>query len=140
MMLPATLLPMRITSESNKEAITISIMQKIIIGINIIYVICVIISILYHYVRLWWHWHKVRKSGANLQKCMDEFFSDLPPRENQSCSDCRHSEVSTNNGNLICLNGSSYYFGMAVDPEQDVMRFCYSAKSEKDMKNDNNLD
>jgi len=74
---------------------------------------------------LWWSWYKVKKAGANLQKCMDNFFSNLPPRESELCKDCKHSDVSVNNGNLLCLHERSRHFGEAISPEDDKIGFCY---------------
>jgi len=77
-----------------------------------------------------WRWYKVKRAGANLKKCMDDFFSNLPPRESEFCKDCKHSEISSNNGNLLCLNERSRHFGEAVAPEQDKMGFCGFVRKE----------
>jgi len=78
-----------------------------------------------------WRWHRVKKSGANLHRYMEEFFSNLPPRESEFCKDCKYSEVSNNNGNLLCLNERSRHFGEMVDPEQDKMGFCGFERAEE---------
>ena len=78
-----------------------------------------------------WRWHRVKKAGANLQKCMDDFFSNLPPRQSEFCRDCKNSVVSGNNGNLLCLNERSRHFGEAIAPEQDKGGFCSFERAER---------
>ena len=60
-----------------------------------------------------------------MQKCMDDYFSTLSPRESEFCKDCKYSEISINNGNLLCLHEKSRHFGTAITPEQDMKGFCY---------------
>jgi len=85
----------------------------------------VITPCLYRFIRLKWRWHRVKKAGANLQKCMDDFFSNIPPRESELCRDCKYSEVSNNNGNLLCLHEKSRHFGEAIPLEADRRGFCH---------------
>jgi len=87
-------------------------------------VISVVTQYLYRYAILLWRWHKVKRAGANLGKYMNNFFSNLPPRESEFCKDCKHSEISSNNGNLLCLNDRSRHFGEAITPEQDKKGWC----------------
>jgi len=100
-----------------------SILQ-IMIALVAIFVIANITTLLYRRVRSAWQWHQFKKASANLQKCMGEFFSNLPPRESEYCEDCKYSEVSINNGNLLCLHERSRHFGEALAPEQDMGGFC----------------
>jgi len=113
-----------------KEVATIIILQMQI-GIVVISVISYAAPRLLHRIILIWRWHQVKKAGANLQKCMDDFFANLPPRESEFCRDCKHSEVSINNGNLLCLHERSRHFGEAVDPEQDKSGFCYFERADE---------
>ena len=70
---------------------------------------------------------------------MDEFFANLPPQKGVFCKDCKHSEVSKNNGNLLCLNDRSRYFGAAVSPKKDMIMNCFLyAEKEKRSKLDSN--
>jgi hypothetical protein len=80
---------------------------------------------LYRHAILLWRWHRVKKAGNNLQKFMSDYFSNLPPRESEFCKDCIHSVVSMNNGNLLCLNERSRFFGKAIAPEKDMEGFCW---------------
>jgi len=121
--------PMWITSELY-EVVTTIILQMLI-GIIVISVISYATPCLLYRVVLMWRWHQVKKVGANLQKCMDDFFTNLPPRESEYCKNCKHSEVSSNNGNLICLHEKSRHFGEAISPEQDKSGFCYFERVEQ---------
>ena len=120
----ATLLYMKITSENLKGGNTINILQ-IIIGIIIVYILIVESPVLLRRVILLWRWHRVKKTGMNFQKYMYDFFSKITLRENEFCRDCKYSEISKNNGNLICLNEKSDNFGAAVAPENEERGFCY---------------
>jgi len=104
--------------------VIISVLQ-IINSITIILIILDGVLKLYRYLRLKWRWYQVKRTGANLQKCINEFCSDQALRENEFCRDCKHSEVSNNNGNLLCLHERSPHFGEAIDPEQDKRGFCW---------------
>jgi hypothetical protein len=64
---------------------------------------------------------------------MDDFFSNIPPRESEFCRDCKHSDVSKNNGNILCLNEKSRDFGTAISPETDRMGLCYFERAEKNI-------
>jgi len=101
-----------------------SVLQMLIGGL-VVFVILYVISFLCHYVRLLWRWYRLKKAGADLQKCIGDFFSNLPPRESEHCRDCKHSDISKNNGNLLCLHEKSRHFGEAVAPAQDMMGYCY---------------
>jgi len=103
---------------------------QIVIGILIISVAATAMPALCRYVMLAWRWRRVKKAGTNLQKCMDDFFANLPPRESEFCRDCKHSEVSINNENLICLHERSRHFGEAIDPEQDKVGSCWFERKE----------
>ena len=116
---------MKITSEMLKqEAVAINILL-FLISVIINFVILIGAPILFRRINLMWRWYRVKKAGGNLQKFMDDFFSNLPPRESELCKDCKHSEFSNNNGNLPCLHERSRHFGEAVPPDADRMGFCY---------------
>jgi hypothetical protein len=89
-----------------------------------------IVPSLFRIIRTAWHMYRIKKAGADYFKYMNDFFSNLPPREITLCKDCKHSEVSTNNGNLICLYGHSRYFGRAVDPDGDKRDMCFERKEQ----------
>lgn len=82
-----------------------------------------------------WLRYKVRKAGAAYVKCINDYFANLPPKEPQLCKDCKHSELSHNNGNLLCLDSRSHYFGMAVDPDGDKHGMCFTRKEESNQVN-----
>ena len=107
-----------------KGAIVISLLN-LIAGIIIISILSVAIAPLYRFIRIQWQWYRVKRAGANLGRYMEGFFSNLPPRESEFCKDCKHSDVSINNGNLLCLHERSRHFGEAIAPENDKMGFCY---------------
>ena len=79
---------------------------------------------IFYYVKKQWQWRKVKKAGANLGKFMEDYFSNLPPRESEFCKDCIHAEWTNNHSKLLCLHGKSRHFGTAVYPENDMMGFC----------------
>ena len=117
-----------------KGALPINIAKTVIaVIIYGIYVIIFTASLLYRRIILMWRWRRVKKAGANMGKYINDFFSNLPPRESEFCKDCTHSEVSKNNGNLLCLNERSRRFGTAVSPENDEMGFCYSKRTDNDI-------
>ena len=91
----------------------------------------IILRLLYR-VNLTWRWYRVKKAGADLQKYMDDFFSNLPPRKSEPCGECKYSEVSKNNGNLLCLNEKSRHFGEAISSEKDMGGFCHFEREDKD--------
>jgi len=111
------------------EVETISILQ-ILLSIIAITVTAYATPRLIHRAILMWRWRRVKKAGANYFKCMNDYFSSLPPRGSEFCKDCRYSEVSINNGNLICLHERSRHFGETVAPEQDKTGFCYFERKE----------
>ena len=102
------------------------------IVIDLLIVSCVIVVGLKLYcgvVRMW-RLHRLKKARANFINFINDYFADLSPRENEFCKDCKHSEVSSNNGNLLCLNERSRHFGEAIAPEQDKRGFCGFERTE----------
>ena len=121
---------MQITSKNFKEEININILQVLTETFAVCAIFIFAMRLYRSAVRLW-RWRRVKKAGANLQSCIDEIFSNLPPRESELCKDCKHSEFSSNNDNLLCLNERSRHFGEAIDPEQDKMGFCGFERAEQ---------
>jgi hypothetical protein len=80
-----------------------------------------------------WHWHNVKKAGDAFQKCIDDFFSSLPPIGNELCRDCKYSVFSKNNSNLVCLNGNSRNFGTTLAPDTDMLGYCYFERKDNDL-------
>ena len=98
--------------------------MQIAINLLIVSFVVVVVMQLYRCVVRMWRWHRVKKVGANYINFINDYFANLPPRESEFCRDCKHSEVSNNNGNLICLNERSRHFGETIDPKQDKRGFC----------------
>jgi hypothetical protein len=74
---------------------------------------------------LLWRRHKYRKAAANYLGYINDYFTNLPPRESEFCGDCKHSEISKNTNLLLCLNENCSSFGLAVSPEDDKQGLCY---------------
>jgi len=81
-------------------------------------------------------WHKIKKSSGYIRKHINYFLADIRLKSLRQCRNCKHSESSKNNGNLLCLNDRSRYFGAAVSPKKDMNCFLYANK-EKRSKSDN---
>lgn len=95
---------------------------------SIIYVVVAIIKsprfrLICRFLKKKWYRYKLKQAGAKFAKCVNDYFSNQQPLDSRYCKDCKHSTVSKNNGNLICLNDECKHFGFAVPPEQDWM--CY---------------
>ena len=105
--------------------------MQIITGLLIVSIIIVTGSQLYNNVMRMWRWRQVKKAGANYVNFINDYFANLPPRESEFCRDCKHSEVSNNNGNLLCLHERSRHFCEAVDPEQDKSGLCYFERADE---------
>ena len=94
---------------------------QILIGIVGMAKIAYATLLLYRRVRLMWRLHRFKKTETDYLRQIKEFFAS---QEIGDCEDCKHSEISKNNGNLLCLHERSSHFGQAVPPVEGKM-FCY---------------
>jgi len=105
-------------------------MLQIFIVTFILIVLIYAIPLVFRFIKTAWRMYRLKKARAAYFKCINDYFANLPPREPKPCKECKLSELSHNNGNLLCLNDRSRYFGMAVDPDGDKNQMCFEQKEQ----------